>query len=169
MKTLFAVAVVLCAGIVSCLAESTNIEAKTKGSSSVLKLGVASGKMTWLTSFEAAKEEAVKRNVPILADFSGSDWCGWCIKLDKEVFSSPAFKKYAAENLVLLLVDFPHKKHQTDATKKQNATLQEQFGISGFPTVILMDAEGKVLGTTGYQPGGGEKYVAHLKELLGKQ
>ena len=88
------------------------------------------------------------------------------MKLEKEVFSSPAFKKYASENLVLLLVDFPHKKHQSADLKLQNKKLAEQFGVKGYPTVILMDAEGTLLGQTGYQEGGGEKYVAHLKELL---
>ncbi|MEI6563606.1 MAG: thioredoxin family protein [bacterium] len=163
------VAAVMGVGIISCLAEGTNEGSKATVAPSALKLGAASGKTTWLTSLETAKTEAAKRNVPILADFSGSDWCGWCIKLDKEVFSTPAFKKYASENLVLLLVDFPNKKHQTAEIKKQNAQLQKKLGIQGYPTVVLMDAEGQVLGQTGYQPGGGEKYVAHLQELLGKK
>lgn len=127
---------------------------------------VAAGKAIWVTSLVDAKAEAAKRKVPILADFSGSDWCGWCIKLDKEVFSTDLFKAYAAENLVLLLVDFPRRLPQTEELKKQNNDLVEKFGIEGFPTILLLDAEGKLLGRTSYLPGGAENYVTHLKGLL---
>ena len=124
------------------------------------------GKAIWMTSFADAKAEAAKRKVPILADFSGSDWCGWCIKLDKEVFSTELFKEYAAGNLVLLLVDFPRQSSQSEEIKKQNNDLVESFKIEGFPTVLLLDAEGKLLGRTSYLPGGAESYVTHLKKLL---
>lgn len=128
----------------------------------------AASKDGWLTSLEDAKAESAKRNVPILADFSGSDWCGWCMKLEKEVFTTPEFKEYASKNLVLLLVDFPHQKHQSPKLKKQNKELAEQFNVDGFPTVVLLDAKGKELGRTGYRPGGGESYVKHLQQLLQK-
>lgn len=121
---------------------------------------------TWLTDFEQAKEVAAEKNLPILADFSGSDWCGWCIKLDNEVFSKEAFKAYAAENLVLFLADFPRSKEQSDAVKEQNQALAEKYGVRGFPTVLLLDAQGNVLERTGYQRGGPEAYVEHIKELL---
>ena len=126
----------------------------------------AAGKAVWLTSLAEAKTEAAKRKVPILADFSGSDWCGWCMKLDEEVFSTPAFKKYASENLVLLLVDFPRDKPQTAEVKKQNSGLSDQFEIKGFPTVLLLNADGKLLARTGYQQGGAENYIKNLKKLL---
>jgi thioredoxin-related protein len=122
----------------------------------------------WKTSFEEAKAEAASRKVPILADFSGSDWCGWCVRLEKEVFSKAEFKEYAEKNLVLLLVDFPRGKAQGDAEKKQNRGLAETFGIEGFPTVLLLDAEGKELGRTGYRSGGAAAYVEHLKSLIKK-
>ncbi|MFC1498771.1 thioredoxin family protein, partial [Verrucomicrobiota bacterium] len=64
----------------------------------------------WLTDFEQARKLAKEKKLPILADFAGSDWCGWCIKLDKEVFTKEEFKKYAKDNLVLFLADFPNKK-----------------------------------------------------------
>lgn len=122
----------------------------------------------WLTDFEAAKKLAAEKNLPILADFSGSDWCGWCIKLDKEVFSQDAFKAYAKENLVLFLADFPSRKPQPEEVKKQNVALRDKyFGPrDGYPTVLLLDAEGKVLKRTGYKAGGAEKYVEHIKKLL---
>ena len=120
----------------------------------------------WLTDFEAAKKVAAEKKLPILIDFSGSDWCGWCIKLDKEVFSQEAFQTYAKENLVLMMCDFPQAKPQSEEEKAQNKKLQEQFGIEGYPTVVLVDAEGKEIARTGYQKGGAEAYVTHLKELL---
>jgi len=135
----------------------------------ILLLGAASlatAETGWLTDFEQAKEEAAARKVPILADFSGSDWCGWCIRLDKEVFSQPAFKAYAAENLVLFLADFPSRTPQAEALKKQNRQLADRYGIQGYPTVLLLDIEGEVLERTGYQAGGASAYVEHLKSLL---
>lgn len=122
----------------------------------------------WITDFEAAKKEAAEKKRPILVDFSGSDWCGWCIKLDSEVFSKKEFKDYASQNLVLFLADFPRNNKQTDAVKKQNDELAKKYKVEGFPTVLLLDSEGQVLTKTGYRAGGAEKYVEHLKELLKK-
>lgn len=120
----------------------------------------------WLTDFEQAKAEAAGRKVPILADFAGSDWCGWCIKLDREVFSQPEFQEYAKDNVVLFLADFPNSKPQTDEVKKQNEALSHRYGIQGFPTVLLLNETGNVIGRTGYQAGGPSAYVEHLKSLL---
>ena len=122
----------------------------------------------WLEDFAAAKAKAKETGRPILADFSGSDWCGWCIKLDKEVFSQADFKAYAKDNLVLFLADYPQRTAQAAKVKKQNEVLQAQYQIQGFPTVLLLDAEGKVLQQTGYQEGGASAYVQHLKDLLTK-
>jgi len=135
----------------------------------VLLLGAAhlpAATADWLTDFESARREAAARNVPILADFSGSDWCGWCIRLDKEVFSQPEFKAYAEKNLVLFLADFPSRKPQSDAVKQQNRELAERYGIRGYPTILLLDSAGNVLKRTGYQSGGAGAYVEHLKSLL---
>ncbi len=122
----------------------------------------------WQTNLESAKKIAAKENKPILIDFSGSDWCGWCIKLDKEVFSETAFKDYAKDNLVLVLLDFPRKKQIDATTKAINEELMEKYGVKGFPTVILIDSNGKLIAQTGYRKGGAAAYVAHLKELLAK-
>jgi len=111
---------------------------------------------------------AAEQKKPILADFAGSDWCGWCIKLDKEVFSQKFFKDYAAENFVLLLVDFPSQKKLSDAQTEQNESLARKYGVRGFPTVVLLDANGKELDRTGYRRGGPKAYVTHLKDLIGK-
>jgi len=124
----------------------------------------ASGK-EWLTDFEAAKKEAVKKNLPILVNFSGSDWCRWCIKLDEEVFSKKAFKDYVKDNFVLLLLDFPRMSKQSDKLKKQNDKLAKKYKIPGFPTVLILDKEGKVLNASTYMPGGPEVYIEHLKKI----
>jgi len=122
----------------------------------------------WLSDMEAAKKTAAEKNRPILVDFSGSDWCGWCMKLDKEVFSTEQFRKFAADNLVLVLADFPRRKEQSAEQRKANDALAEKYNIEGFPTVLLLDASGRELARTGYRPGGAEAYVKHLKELVEK-
>lgn len=119
----------------------------------------------WLTDFDSAKKLAAEKGFPVLADFSGSDWCGWCIKLDREVFSQTAFLDYAKKNLVLFLADFPSRAKQSDEVKRQNEELSERYGVRGFPTVLLLDANGRVLARTGYREGGAEAYVDHLRQL----
>jgi protein disulfide-isomerase len=124
----------------------------------------------WLTDYEAAKKQAKEQNRPILINFTGTDWCGWCIKIEKEIFSKDEFKAYAKENLVLMEVDFPEKKKQSDEVKAQNKVLDKEFKIEGYPTIFLIDAEGKKLSEDiGYRKGGAQAYVDHLKELLSKK
>jgi thioredoxin-related protein len=121
----------------------------------------------WETDFEKAKATAKAENKHILIDFSGSDWCGWCVKLDKEVFSQKAFKDYAKENLVLVLADFPRDKSgQSDELKKQNDKLMKEYGVRSFPTVFILNPEGKPIDKTGYQAGGPEAYVAYIKKVV---
>ncbi len=129
---------------------------------------IAAQTSSWNQDYASASAEAKKSGKLLLIDFSGSDWCPWCIKLDKEVFNQPAFKKYAKGNLVLMLADFPRKKKLPEAVKKQNETLAQKFNIEGFPTVVLLDASGKTIAVTGYQPGGAKAYVKHLKALIAK-
>ena len=120
----------------------------------------------WPTDFKAALATAKAENKPVLVDFTGSDWCGWCIRLDKEVFSKQAFKDYATESLVLLEIDFPRGKEQSPELEAQNEALAAKYKVRGFPTILLLSGEGEVLGRTGYQKGGPEAYVEHIKELL---
>ena len=121
----------------------------------------------WMTDFEKAKAKAKAENKHVLIDFSGSDWCGWCIKLDKEVFSQKPFQEYAKDNLVLMLADFPNDKSKlSEEVQKQNDQLKKEFSISGFPTVFLLSPDGKTVAKTGYQAGGPEKYVEHIKQLI---
>lgn len=117
----------------------------------------------WLTDLDAAKKQAAAEHKDILIDFTGSDWCGWCIKLDKEVFSTPEFK--AQKDFVLVSLDFPRKRQLPAEEKARNEALMKQWGVQGFPTIILANAAGEPYAETGYQQGGPVKYLAMLAEL----
>jgi thioredoxin-related protein len=121
-----------------------------------------------MTDFEKAKKKAMSENKTLLIDFSGSDWCSWCIKLDEEVFQKDAWKAYAKEHLVQVLIDFPREKsEQSEALQKQNNQLAKQYTVRGFPTVLLLNQEGSMIEKTGYQRGGAESYINHIKALIG--
>jgi thioredoxin-related protein len=116
----------------------------------------AGGASAWTTDLKQAQAMSKKTGKPILADFTGSDWCGYCMKLHEEVFSKPEFQKWAAQNVVLLTVDFPKSKTLPPALKKQNDELKSKFQPHGYPTIIVMDGDLKELGrTVGYTPGSG--------------
>jgi thioredoxin-related protein len=134
-------------------------------------LGLASGLFAgegWMTDFEAAQAKAKAENKPLLLDFTGSDWCGWCIRLDEEVFSQAAFREYAADELVLVEIDFPRRTDQPAKLKAQNEALAQKYGIRGFPTILVLSPEGELIEKTGYRRGGPQAYVAHIKEILAK-
>lgn len=123
----------------------------------------------WSTDYPASVAAATKAGKPLLLDFTGSDWCGWCIKLRKEVFDTPAFAAWAKDRVVLVEIDFPNGKPQSDAVKRQNEELQQRFRIEGYPTIILLDPTGKkVLGQMGYQQGGPAPWTAAADEIIGK-
>lgn len=120
----------------------------------------------WTHDFEAAKATAAKEKKDLLLDFTGSDWCGWCIRLNKEVFSQQAFKDAAPKDFLLVELDFPQDASKvTPETRAQNESLSKKYGIEGYPTIILADATGRPYAQTGYQEGGAESYLAHLAEL----
>lgn len=120
----------------------------------------------WTDDFEAAKKQAVAENKLLLVDFSGSDWCGWCKKLDKEVFAKPEFLEGAKKDFVLVMIDSPNdEKLLSKKAAEQNPKLVEKYDVHGFPTVLVMDASGTVLEKTGYRDGGPEKYLEHLAEI----
>ena len=121
----------------------------------------------WLDNYDAALKKAAAENKYVVVDFSGSDWCGWCKRLDKEVFATEAFKKAAAEKYVLLMVDTPNKKSLlSEKAKKQNPKLVEKFGIEGFPTVVVLDSKGEEICRLGYEKGGPTNYIAKLDEEI---
>jgi protein disulfide-isomerase len=122
----------------------------------------------WGDDYEKGLAQAKAEKKLLVLDFTGSDWCGWCIKLDKEVFSKKEFKDYAKENLVLVEVDFPQSKPQSKALKAQNEKLQSKFGIKGYPTIVVLNGDGKKVGELGYQEGGPGPFIAKLDALKGK-
>lgn len=121
----------------------------------------------WGTDWEAAKAESKKSGKPILLNITGSDWCGWCIRLEKKVFSTDTFKDYAKDNLILVEADFPRKKELPAELKEQNEKLKDKYLAGGYPTVWMLDPEGnkvsKDLGEFGDDP---DKWVEKLKELV---
>jgi protein disulfide-isomerase len=119
----------------------------------------------WQTDFKKAQEQAKADKKLLLVDFTGSDWCGWCIKLNREVFSKPEFQAYAKQNLVLLEIDFPRRKAQADSLVKQNTELAEQYQVQGFPTIVVLNGDGRKVGELGYMEGGPSAFIAELEKL----
>jgi len=107
--------------------------------------GDETGRLTWSTDLPKALQQAKAEKKDVLLDFTGSDWCPPCKALHKNVLVSKEFEDYAEKNLVLVVLDFPNSKPQSDDLKKANAALSEKFGIEGYPTLILLDADGKQL------------------------
>ena len=132
--------------------------------------------LTWHTDMSKATDISIKENKPMFLFFTGSDWCGWCIRLQKEVFNTPEFIKWAKESVVLVELDFPRKNEQTDAVKMQNAQLQQQLQVRGYPTVWFVSAAKttdakfnlNALGSTGYVAGGPEKWLAAANQIVKK-
>lgn len=118
----------------------------------------------WITSYEAALKLAAESRRPILAVCTGSDWCPWCIKLEKEVFSTDAFKTWAAGKVVLLYLDFPRQTKLPKELAEQNDMLATKWGCNGFPSVFLLSSKGvKYDWKHGYSEGGAEKWVAYVE------
>jgi thioredoxin-related protein len=123
----------------------------------------------WLTSVPDAVVQAKKDNKLILLDFTGSDWCGWCKKLNAETFSKSEFADYAKKNLVLVEVDFPAQKAQSAELKSANQALQAKYGVDGYPTLIVLKPDGTVLWKQpGYLAGGPEAMIAKIDEVKKK-
>jgi uncharacterized protein YyaL (SSP411 family) len=123
----------------------------------------------WLTSVPDATAQAKKENKLVMLDFTGSDWCGWCKKLDAETFSKSEFADYAKKNLVLVEVDFPKDKPQSAELKAANQALQQKYSINGYPTLVVLKPDGTVVWQkVGYLAGGPEAMIAKLDEAKKK-
>ena len=125
-----------------------------------------SGGLIWKTDLGKAIEQGKAEHKAVLVNFTGSDWCKWCFKLDEEVFSKDEFKSYAKKNLILVMIDFPINKPQSNETRMYNYSLQRKFGVEGYPTIILFNDKGVPVVKTGYRPGGVENYISHLESYL---
>jgi protein disulfide-isomerase len=125
----------------------------------------AGAEPSWSTDYKRSQQEAKTNHKLLLLNFTGSDWCGWCIRLQNEVFSKPEFADYAAKNLVLVELDFPSRKQLSDTIRQQNGEMAERYQIQGFPTIIVLNADGQKVGELGYIPGGPSAFIAELEKL----
>jgi len=118
----------------------------------------------WTDSITDGIARAERENKMLLLDFTGSDWCVWCKKLESEVWSTPEFKAWADDNLVKVFIDYPQTIDLSDDQRMQNELLKQYFGIEGYPTIFLLDSNLTPLLRTGYKEGGPAEYIRHLKE-----
>tara|TARA_R110002096_G_C14527339_1_gene717422 strand:- start:119 stop:544 length:426 start_codon:yes stop_codon:yes gene_type:complete len=131
-------------------------------------------KLTWHTDMEKAIAIATKENKKMLLFFTGSDWCGWCKKLQNEVFKTSDFEKWANENVVLVELDFPKRTPQDINVRNQNSQLQQMFQVRGYPTIHFVKAEKKPdgktnlnnLGKTGFVRGGSSKWLTVANNII---
>jgi protein disulfide-isomerase len=136
--------------------------------------GMAQEKLTWYTDVNKAFEIATKENKTLLLFFTGSDWCGWCIRLQKEVLKTSDFEKWAKDKVVLVELDFPRRTPQDAKIKVQNQQMQRMFQVRGYPSIHFakpeITAEGKKnlnsLGSTGYVRGGAQKWLAVASDFV---
>jgi len=121
---------------------------------------------SWSTDLPNALNQARSEHKMVLLDFTGSDWCGWCIKFDHDVLSTDRFASYAKSKLVLVKVDFPSHKPQDSSLKETNAKLKRRFQVEGFPTFVLLNFAGKELGRqVGYSEGGPGAFISKLDDF----
>ena len=132
--------------------------------------------LVWNNNLKNSIEISNKTKKPLLLFFTGSDWCGWCIRLQTEVFKTPEFKKWANENVVLVELDFPRRTVLAPEITEQNNQLQQFFAVQGYPTVWFVNAsnsDGKVnidkLGNTGYLAGGPKVWLDTANGILKKK
>ncbi|MDB6136095.1 MAG: thioredoxin family protein [Verrucomicrobiales bacterium] len=124
----------------------------------------------WSPDFAGSQKKAASEKKDLLVDFTGSDWCIWCKKLQSEVFSHAEFTEGVKDSFVLVELDYPRdKSHLSEETRKQNEELKDRYPIKGYPTILLVDPEGKPFAATGYQPDGPVKYVESLNKLRAKK
>lgn len=126
----------------------------------------ATAGLNWITNLETAKKEAKAQKKPLLLYFTGSDWCIWCQKMDSEVFDSAKFQQAFAQKLIFVELDFPQKKKLDPETKAQNDKLASEYDVQGFPTILILNPEGKLMATLHYEKGGEEAFASKLEEAL---
>ena len=159
---LFALAAALPLATPAFAEETAKLAAET-----VLKEGVQAG--VWTQDFAAAQKEAAAKKLPVLMNFTGSDWCGWCKLADKNIFSTDEWKKYAAEKLVLAWIDFPNDKTKVpEAFKKRNEELSKKYDVHGYPTFIMLDSEGNEMFRASTGRSSASEFIKQLDEKFVK-
>lgn len=127
---------------------------------------VDSSKLNWQTNYDQAVEQAKNQNKHLFLFFTGSDWCGWCHKLENEVLNTSEFAQRVSDKFIFVVLDFPMKTKLDPQLAKQNKELQQKFKVKGYPTVIILDEELRPIETTGYRPGGGKAYADYLMQKI---
>lgn len=122
----------------------------------------------WTEDFDAASKRAKDTGRPLLLNFTGSDWCPPCKRLHREVFDTDEFRAYAMEDLVPVTIDFPRRRQLPAEIKNRNFKLQNKYKISGYPTIIILDASGKELGRPRYRGGGPSAFIEEIRKITGK-
>lgn len=121
----------------------------------------------WHTNYDEAVKESKSDSKPLLLYFTGSDWCGWCTKLEDEALDTAEFADSAANKFIFVKLDYPLYVNQDIAIKDQNKQLQQKFDVRCFPTIIILDPkDNQQIGITGYRPGGGKPFASHLNRLV---
>lgn len=134
-----------------------------------LTLATLHGQAEWGTDYAKALAAAEKSGRPILVNFTGSDWCGFCIRLKDEVLTKPEFTAWAADKLVLLELDFPRNKEQSAAEREQNAELKKKYAVRGYPTLVVLGADGQEIDRfVGYAPGSSAAHLQKIKDAVHK-
>jgi protein disulfide-isomerase len=128
----------------------------------------AFAKTGWEDDFAKGLAKAKETGKPALVDFTGSDWCIWCKRLDEEVFSKKEFKDYVKDKFELVMVDFPQLRPLPKKKAEANQAVAEKYKIQGYPTVLVMDGDGKVLAKLGYMEGGPKAFIAELEKIAKK-
>ncbi|MEM9283361.1 MAG: thioredoxin family protein [Verrucomicrobiota bacterium] len=150
---------ILSAGILTLMAATPAV------TSEVVTEGAAVGE--WTMDYDAAKKLAETENLPLLLNFTGSDWCGWCKRMDAAVFAEDEWKDYAAKEVVLVTLDFPQDTSIVPPQfVKRNQELQEEFGVQGYPTYIILDSDAEtILGRLG--AGADKTPASFIEEMAG--
>lgn len=125
--------------------------------------------VNWMTNYDQAVEAGKQSNKPLVLLFTGSDWCTWCIKLERESLDTPEFASAVDGKFIFVKLDFPRSTLSNVGNSSQNDALRDKFKVMGFPTVVIVDpATGKKIASTGYKAGGGRQYAQHLLSLAGR-
>jgi thioredoxin-related protein len=172
MRTTFIAAIVTLAGVSAAAAWSAAapVTATAAGAFAPAAPTLRALGEGWIGDFDAAVAQAKAEKKDLFVDFTGSDWCGWCIRLNEEVFDHEEFLSAVKKDFVLVALDYPRGEEAKAKVPNpnRNKELSEKYQVRGFPTILLMTPDGDVFGKTGYKPGGPAPYVEHVKEMLTK-
>lgn len=120
--------------------------------------------LSWMTDLHVAQNRAYAENRLVLINFTGSDWCGWCIKLKSEVFARPEFTAFAERHLMLVEADFPRRAPISAQQRSVNKALAAKYGVDGYPTVILLNSKGDQIARMGYMEGGPAGFIKAIRQ-----